>query len=282
MTEPSSTKINTRLLALSGVLALFLVLLLAAAPALAKDWPRPQGPVADYAKVIDAGYQAKITAASKELRQKTGVLVVVATLPSLDGETIEEAASRLLRAWGMGQKGVDKSVLILVAKAERRVKIEVGYGLEGVLTDAYSGQIRDQVLVPHLHEGRFGQGLYEGLAAIAHLVATDAKVELSGLPQPRVTYRQQSGYGSWGAWGVVIFLVLLYIFAKAFRGGGFSGGGGLGGFLTGLMVGSIFGGGRRGGDGDGSGGGDGWGGGGGDSGGFDGGDSGGGGASGDY
>jgi uncharacterized protein len=272
---------NTRLLALSGVMALFLVLVLAAATAQAKDWPRPQGPVADYAQVIGPEYKSKITALAQEIWQKTNTALVVATLPSLDNESLEEAASRLYRAWGIGKKGVDKGALILVAVAERRVRIEVGYGLEGALTDAYSGQIRDQVLVPHLKEGRYGQGLYEGLAAIAHLAAKEAKVELSGVPQPRVTYRQPSPYGSWGTWGLIFMVALVLILVKAHRGGGFSGSGGLGGFFTGLMVGSLFGGGRRGGDGSG-GGGDGWGGGGGDSGGFGGGDSGGGGASGDY
>ena len=284
MSKPSPTPNNIRPVALVRVLGplLVLVLLLAwTAPAQAKDWPRPQGFVGDYAQVIDPAYQQKINAAGQQLWQKTGVAVVVATLPSLDNESIEEAAARLYRAWGIGKKGVDRGALILVAVKERRVRIEVGYGLEGSLTDARAGQIRDQVLVPQLREGRYGQGLYEGFSAIAQIAASQAKVEMTGLAPVKVPPSQESGYGSWGAWGIIIFLVVIYILAKAFRGGGFGGGGGLGGFLSGLLLGSLLSGGRRGPD-DFGGGGGGGGDGGGDSGGFDGGDSGGGGASGDY
>lgn len=262
LAQPRIFSVNLR--RLLPLLALALVL--AALPAQAKDWPRPQGFVGDYAQVIEPAYQQKINAASQQLWQKAQAAVVVATLPSLDNESIEDEAARLYRAWGIGKKGVDKGALILVAVKERRVRIEVGYGLEGALTDARAGQIRDKVLVPHLREERYGQGLFEGVSAIAQVAAEDAKVELTNLAPVKAPGRQDSGYGSWGGWGAIILLVVIYILAKAFRRGGGGGGGrGLGGFLTGMWLGSLFGR-RRGGGNFASGGGD----------------SGGGGASGDY
>lgn len=246
----------------------------------ARDWPRPQGPVADYAQVIPAEYRQKIAALATELWQKTGESVVVATLPSLKDETLEEAAVRLFSQWGIGKKGQDKGVLIMVAVHERRLRIEVGYGLEGVLTDAKSGQIRDQFMVPELKQDHYGPGLYLGAAAVAQLLAQDAGVQLTGVPQLRP--RAQEDGGGWGIGGIVVVLFVVFLLLRGGRGGrgGFGGGGG--GFLSGLLLGSILGGGRRGGWGDG--GGDGGFGGGGDGGfgGFDGGSSGGGGASGDY
>ena len=252
----------TRALAALCLAALCLAL---AGPAQARDWPRPDGPVADYARVIPQEYQQRITAAASQLWQKTGAAVVVATLPSLDGQAIEDEAVRLFEQWGIGQKGVDKGVLILVAVGERRVRVEVGYGLEGVLTDAKAGLVRDQALVPHLKEGDYGQGLYAGVAAVAQLVAADAGVKLDGVPQVKL---KQRGGGTLGGVGVFLLLAFLFLFLRVARRGG-------GGFLGGLILGSLMGGGgsRGGGGFDGFGGG---------FGGFGGGMSGGGGASGSF
>ena len=234
----------------------------------AREWPRPQGPVADYAHVISADYAQRITQAAAELWEKTKVAVVVATLPSLEGRPIEETAVDLYRAWGIGEKATSKGALIMVAVGERRVRIEVGYGFEATLTDLMSGRIRDQVLIPLLKEGDYGQALYLGTAAIAQLAAAEAGVTLTGVPEVKLKTRARGSDG-WGGIGFFLALFIAYIFLRYFRGGRG------GGFWTGLFLGSMMGGGSRGGGGgfDSFGGG---------FGGFGGGMSGGGGASGDF
>ena len=250
---------------------LVLVACLLALPGAARagtDWPRPRGPVADYAKVIPESYRQAIAAAATELWQKTGAAVVVATLPSLEGNTIEDTAVELFQKWGIGKKGEDKGVLILVAVKERRLRIEVGYGLEPVITDATAGLIRDQALVPFLKKNQYGKGLYAGVVAVANLVAKAEGVTLTGVPQLKLKKRRATGVG---IGGLFFLLLLLFVFGRAFRG---RGGGGL---MTGLLLGSMLGGGRGG-----FGGGGDFGGFGGGFGGFGGGMSGGGGASGGF
>lgn len=192
-------------------LALLLTLVLIYAPALAQDWPRPAGCLGDHAQVVEPAYQQKIEVAARELQQKTGVTVLIATLPSLDNEPIEQAAPRLHQAWDVGHKGA----LILVAVDQRRVRIELGQGLAASLGPARAGLVRDKVLVPHLREGRHGQGLYEGLVALAHLAAQEAGVKLEGLPQAQALTREEKSHGSWYLWGTVLVLLLVYAVAKA-------------------------------------------------------------------
>jgi len=225
--------------------------------------------VGDYAEVIPVQYRQKIAAAATELWQKTGDSLVVATIPSLDGDAIEDAAVRLFQQWGIGQKGDDRGVLFLVAVKERRLRIEVGYGLEGLITDAKAGMIRDQAMVPFLKKNDYGQGLYAGVAAAAHIIAKERGVELTGVPQVNLR-RPSSGLAVGGLF--FIFLVLFILLTSLRRGSAR-------GVLPAIILGSLLGGGHRGG-GFGGGGFGGFGGGG--FGGFGGGMSGGGGASGGF
>ncbi len=251
----------------SLLLALLFVVCLAL-PGAAAEWPRPQGPVGDYAKVIPPQYVQGITAAATELWQKTGAALVVATIPSLEGDSIEDTAVRLFKQWGIGKKGDDRGLLFLVAIKERRMRIEVGYGLEGLITDATSGAIRDQAMLPYLKKNDFGKGLYAGVAAAAQIIAKDRGVTLSGVPQ--VTLRKPSSGLAFG--GLFFVFLVLFILLTSLRRGSARG------VLPAIILGSMLGGGFRGG-----GGGGGFGGfGGGGFGGFGGGMSGGGGASGGF
>lgn len=257
--------------------------LLAPASALARAWPRPEGPVADFAQVIPPETQQGIASMAKQLQQRTGVAVVVATLPSLEGRPLEETAVDLYRQWGIGQKEVNKGLLIMVAVKEKRLRLEVGYGLEAVITDAQAGQIRDQVIVPHLRQGDYAQGLSQGVAAVAREVYRQAGLSPDEFPPvqaaPAAKPRKEKSSGHWLGWGALIAVLVFYLIGRGLRGRGAQGGGG---FWTGLLLGSLFGGGGR----------HHWGGGQGSSGGFDsfgggfggfgGGSSGGGGASGDF
>ena len=220
-------------------LALVFIMTLAFA-ARAADWPRPQGPVADYAKMIPDQYRKKITALSTELQQKTGAALVVATVPSLGDKSIEEAAVKIFEDWGIGQKGKDNGILLLVAKKERKMRIEVGYGLEGVVTDATAGRVRDKAILPFFKKGAFGEGVWLGIASLAKIIADDKGVKLTGLPKRPISKKNNS----LGSFAIFILIALGIIVMRAARRGGRGGRGGGGGLVTGMILGSMMGGGR--------------------------------------
>ena len=221
------------------MLAVCLGLLLLAGPARAAlDYARPAGPVADYAKIIPAQAQKTITALSTELLQKTGASLVVATVPSLDGESIEQAAVQLYQKWGIGKKGEDKGVLLLVAPKERKLRIEVGYGLEGVITDATSGEIIRRAIVPYFKKGDMATGILTGSAVLAQMIAKDAGVKLSGLPEGT----GRSGGTGFGLGGLIVaILIFVFLMRGMRRRGGPGGRGGGSGVLPAMLLGSMLG-----------------------------------------
>jgi uncharacterized protein len=234
---------------LAAVLALFLLMPLAGAAA--ELPPRPTGPVADLAQVIGASERARMEALSLELWQKARAALVVATVPDMGGEDIEGYASRLYAAWGLGAKGrtgdADRGVLILLAVAERRVRIEVGYGLEGILPDGLTGQILDEQALPSFRQSDFGRGLLRAELACARVIAKDAGVELSakGEPQP-VGRGLMSGGKLFYLAAFIIFLLADMLIFRGYRSRRrfwWGGGGGMGGFGGGFGSGGGFGGG---------------------------------------
>ncbi|ADK83541.1 protein of unknown function DUF477 [Desulfarculus baarsii DSM 2075] len=252
--------------------ALFVFLLAGVAPA-TEQWPRPKGPVADFAGVLSPQAQRAITGLSTELWQKTGAAIVVATVPELPpDQTIESLAVELMQSWGVGQKGKDEGLLFLVAVKDRRLRIEVGYGLEGLIPDAIAARIRDQAMRPHLKQNDYDQGLLAGVAAAAGVIAKDKGVTLTGLPERP---DKSSGGKAFGLIPLILMIVAFIVLGRLGRRGGGGRGGGGGALLTGMLLGSMLGGGRHGGGGFDSFGGGGFGG-------FGGGFSGGGGASGDF
>jgi uncharacterized protein len=249
----------------------------------ARTWPKPTGYVNDLAGVMDAASRDSIEALARELDEKTGAQMAVVTLPDLGGDEIDPVAVDLYKSWGIGSKGKDEGVLILDAVKERRVRIEVGYGLEGILPDGLCGSIIRHVMAPELAQGSYGAGLLHGAQAVAGVVARDRGVTITGaLGPPEEEDRSTGGRGL----AMIVFLVVAMVLSAIFnassrrrgwmgrRGPWWWGGGGPGGY------GGMFGG--FGGMGGGFGGGFGGGGGGGGFGGFGGGSSGGGGASGGY
>jgi uncharacterized protein len=129
------------------------------------SFPKPRGLVNDFANVISPDYAEKLTQVTGELLRKTNVPVVVVTMPDIGGEDYNEYANRLYAAWGTGKKGEDRGVLIFVTVKERKMRIETGYGIEGLIPDGLAGEIRDQYIVPYLREDRFGEGLLNGSLA---------------------------------------------------------------------------------------------------------------------
>ncbi len=245
-----------------------------------KDLPKPTSYVSDFAGVMDPASKQAIEQIAGQVYSKAHATIVVVTVKSLDGETIEDFATELEDKWKVGPKGSDKGVLMLFAVQDRKRRIEVGYGLEGILNDAKVGDI-GRSMVPQLQQGQYGPAIEAGVGQIAQVIATDAGVTLTPPSAPQTVYRRQSGRRGSGLFSLVIFIIIL---VAVLSGGGGRGGGGWMWFLLGSMMGGGFGGGRGDGDGFGGGGGGGGsdGGGGGDFGGGFGGDSGGGGASGDW
>jgi len=183
------------------LLALFL-----AGPAGAVNFPPPQGAVNDFAKVIPADARGRMESLAREVLQKTGAALVVATFSTTGGQDIESFANELYSAWGIGQKGQDKGVLFLIALKERRFRIETGYGVEGVLPDGLLGRIRDQYILPYFKQGQYGAGFENGLAAVSAVLAKDAGVKLTGAPQAKAA-KSKGGSAS----GIISPVMLLFI-----------------------------------------------------------------------
>ena len=147
-------------------------------------FPALTGRVVDVAQILSSSTEVEITRQLKEQEQKTGNQVVVVTLDSLQGTSIEDYGYQLGRRWGIGQKGKDDGALLIIAPTEREMRIEVGYGLEGVLTDAQSSQIINQVIAPYFKKQQFDAGVKAGVAAmLAKITAPPTQLASNKKPQ---------------------------------------------------------------------------------------------------
>jgi uncharacterized protein len=242
--------------------------------ALDLDKLKPQGYVSDFAHVLDAPSRAQLEAYAGSVEQATGVQMAIVTIDSLDGAPVEDTANALYRKWGIGKKGKDEGILLLVAIKDHKDRVEVGYGLEPILPDGFAGGVLREAR-PLLRQGAYGQALFAATEEMGSRIASAKGVALNFSLRPRVRPVQSRPSIPWP---VVIIGIIFLLFLMR-RGGG-SGGG----FLTGMILGNLLGRGGGGGWGGGGFGGynSGGGGGGGGFGGFGGGDSGGGGASSDW
>jgi uncharacterized protein len=150
----------------SIALALLVVFIATPRAADAADVPYLTGRVVDEAGILSAGAKEKISQLSAAREQATGDQVAVLTMKSLDGESIEGFATKVFEAWKLGKKGQDNGVLVIVAPSERKMRIEVGYGLEGSLTDAASARIIREAMTPKFKSGDYDGGVIAGVEAI--------------------------------------------------------------------------------------------------------------------
>jgi uncharacterized protein len=202
--------------ALALVTVLFLTLACPIVNHAIDTFPKPRGLINDFANVISPQYEQKLTQVTGELLRKTDVPVVVVTMPDIGGEDYNEYANRLYAAWGIGKKGEDRGVLIFVTLKERKMRIETGYGIEGLIPDGLAGEIRDQYIIPYLKRNQFGEGLLNGILAIASIIAKDADVSLTGQVPVKRLPKRRSGLSAL----VTIFLLLLIFFSVGRRRGG--------------------------------------------------------------
>jgi uncharacterized protein len=246
---------------------LLLLLLAIATPAwAADDFPKLTGRVVDTAGMLTPAQQAAISAKLEALEAKTHRQLVVATVPTLGGREIQEYGYKLGRAWGIGQKTADNGAILLIAKNDRKVGIEVGSGIEGILTDALSSVIINTQITPRFKQGDFAGGINAGVDAIIEQLQAppEAAERRVAAANQQVHQAQQAGGQSHSLfplilWGVIIFFFIIPMFRKRRKVYGRRYGRGGGGVF---LWGPGLGGGWGGGGGWGSGGGGGWGGGG--------------------
>jgi uncharacterized protein len=208
--------------------------------ALAYNFPPLTGRVVDQAGIIPAATRVSLANKLEDLENKSGIQLVVATVKSLDGDAIEPYANALFRAWKLGEKTKNNGVLLLVAPNEHRVRIEVGYGLEGTLTDAASKLIIVNAIAPRFKAGDFGGGIERGVDDIITVLTTDAS-EWQKKPELRAD-RQDTAFDALMPFVVmVIFVIIIFAIMRPPQRGNFLS------FLLGVLLSSGRGGGGYGG-----------------------------------
>jgi uncharacterized protein len=253
------------------------LLSLFAVAGLAVDWKalKPQGYVSDFARVIDPASKAQLETYCASVEQATGAQIALVTIPSLESEPIEDVANTIFRNWGVGQKGKNEGILLLLAVGDRRNRMEVGYGLEPILPDGFVGSVLREMR-PALRQERYGEAMMAAAEVIGGTIAKSKNVTLTTQLPRRIRPTTSDSI----PWPVIIGGIFVLIWLSRLGGPRGYGGGGGGGFLTGMILGNMMS--RDSWGGRGSGGFGGTDSGGGGFGGFGGGDSGGGGASSDW
>lgn len=227
--------------------------------------------VVDEAGVLSAQTEKVINVYTRALSKRTKAQIAVLTIKSLQGEAPEEYALTVLRQWGIGDRKLNNGVLILVAVDDRRSRIEVGYGLEGALTDGLAGRIQDDYMLPYFRQGNYDKGVARGYTAVLQTVLKEYGLEIKNLDVSANTRFADDRAREINMSDVAAFIVVALILFGFFFGGPGGGGGGFrrtqhggifygGGFFGGGFGGGGFsgGGGFGGGSGGGGGAGRGW------------------------
>lgn len=260
-------KIRMRIL-LVGMISIFLVSQIATINSVNAEVKYPKATqlkyVNDYAKVLDSNSTQYILSVGKELEAKTGAEATVVVIDSLEGVPIETYATGIFREWGIGQKGKNNGLLILLSVKEREWRVEVGTGLEGAVTDIYSSRVMNDYAVPKFKQSQYGEGLRAAYSALSDNIAKEYNVKLDknvNIPKQVETTNVSSKGSGFVVIGFIVLIFLDFILNKGRitrfmltllfwssigrRGGG--NGGGFGGGGGGFGGGSSSGGGSSGG-----------------------------------
>ncbi len=196
--------------------------------------------VNDFADVLSTDDEQRILTMGERLQNQTGAQVVAVTVPTTDGTDIHEYAVQLGREWGIGDRENNSGILLLLAVKDRQIDIAVGYGLEGAVTDAVSGQLLDTYAIPHLQSGQYSQGITDTYAALVNEVYIEYGLEPNDGYAP--IRDRSTSFSPWLTFGLLIVLMLItrggglfwilggfgprFHGGSGFHGGGFRGGGG--------------------------------------------------------
>ena len=204
---------------------------LAAGTLFAVDWKalKPEGYVSDFARVVDPQSKAALEQYCAAVQSSTGAQVALVTLPSLEGEPVEDVANTIFHTWGVGAKGKNDGILMLLSVGDRRSRLEVGYGLEGVIPDGFAGSILDDMR-PALRQQQYGEAMMAAAQTIGSTIAKAKGVAIN-VQLPRRIHASPSDSIPWP----VVLGGLAIIFWLIF------GGGVGGGFLPGLLLGNMMG-----------------------------------------
>jgi uncharacterized protein len=182
-----------------------------------QEYPDYRGYVNDFAGVLSTKAQNAISSLAHQVESKTTAQIAVVTVSTVKPLTIEQYAVELFERWGIGQKGKDNGILLLVAIKDKKLRIETGYGLEGALPDIICRQIIEKVILPEFRSNDFSNGILLGTASIADLIAREYKVKLdygsAAVPSPKPAL--SSGARIFKS----IIYLLLFIFLFGLRSG---------------------------------------------------------------
>lgn len=210
----------SRALAALRVLLLALAALLLPAAASAQDYPpRPAGPVYDGADMLSPATEAALDARLRDYNRETGRAVVVATVPTLNGQPIEPYATGLFAEWGIGGAQRDQGLLLLIAREDRKLRIEVGYGLHPYFGGIMAGRVINDVITPRFKAGDFDGGVNAGVDAIIEHLNRSPEDAAAVAEAAEAAAAQESGEGGFPV-GALFWLVFLFFFIlPALRGG---------------------------------------------------------------
>jgi uncharacterized protein len=178
--------------------------------------PPLTGPVMDQAQMLNSITRETLDSALRRLYDSGGTQVVVLTVPSLEGETVEQASIQTTDKWRLGRQGKDDGILILIAQKERAIRIEVGRGREGDLTDLHARRIIDELMVPRFRAGDVDGGVVAGVRAVVG--RTDPGVDLDAFGRVKSVPRRSERRGGGGLWLFLLIIVVFFLFSKG--GGG--------------------------------------------------------------
>ncbi len=174
--------------------------------ALALEVPPLKGRVNDHARLVPAESARKLETRLAVFDQETGHQVALLTIPSLEGDALESFSIRVAETWKIGRKGFDNGVILLVVVKDRKLRLEVGYGLEGVLPDAIASRIIREIIVPRFRANDYAGGILAGIDAVLKTIRGEPLAKSAPRPRPVES------------WGLNIFLLLMLFFIPAFFG----------------------------------------------------------------
>lgn len=189
-------------------------LLLQSAFLFALDVPPLTGPVNDYARLFNGSDLQELNSYLYALDQKSDLQIVILTIPSLEDENLEDYSIRVAEQWKIGQKGKDSGVIFVIAAQEHKLRIEVGYGLEGLITDAQSSRIIRSIMIPAFQKGEYGKGTLLGVKNVAGLALQDESL----ISQEVKNADDDDDFLSIP---LVIILIVVFLFGARFMPGGF-------------------------------------------------------------
>jgi uncharacterized protein len=208
------------------------------------DWKalKPEGYVSDFAKVIDPASRVELDRFCASVKSSTGVELALVTLPSLDGEPIEDVANTIFRTWGIGEKQKKEGLLLLLSIGDRKSRLEVGYGLEPVIPDGYAGQVIREMR-PALRDQHYGDAFILAAQTLGRKISEVKGVAIE-TPAPRPQQqRPDEGF----PFPIILVVIAVIVLLGGIGGGGGRGRSGMGNMLTGMLLGQLLGGARHGG-----------------------------------